>query len=376
MTGMRIALVTSHTGRAPYRTAVDGLARALVRHGQEVVVYLRKDAAHLAPRERTPDGYEVAHVPLGPARPMSAEAAWSYTDDLARFLNREWDEQTPDVAHSHGTMAGLAALLAARDHKVPVVHTHLEPDPQRERVEQLVCRRAAHVVATSSDQVTRLCQRGVSRSQISVVPAGVDLGSQEMTGTTERRTGRVSVLGVGELRPGHGFDTVVTAIADVREAVLVIAAPVEMLGRRTNQEANRLRQLAVNLGVQDRVSVIGSATRSDMTRFFRSAHFVVTAPRQDSSGVVALEAMAYGLPVVASEVGALADAVVDKITGRLVPPADVPALALALRELVADPAKRDAFGIAGADRVRARYGWDRVVADTVLVYQRAQFARA
>lgn len=372
---MRIALVTSHTGSTPYGTRVAGLARALARHRQEVVVYTRKDAAPLPERDRTQDGYEVVHVPLGPARPMSADATWSHTDDLTRFLTREWHERPPDVAHSYGSMAGLAALLAAREHKVPVVHTHHEPNPEREQVARLVCRHAAHIVATSSDQVTGLCQTGVPRSQITVVPAGVDVDSQEMTGTTDRRTGPVNVLGVGELQPGHGFDNVVTAIADVRDTALVIAAPVETLDRKTSQEAKRLRQLAVRLGVQDRVSVIGTAIRSDVTRLLRSADVVVTTPRQDLSGVVALEAMACGLPVVASAVGALADAVVDQVTGRLVPPGDVPALALALRELVADPTRRDAFGIAGADRVRARYGWDRIVADAVLVYQRAQFVR-
>ncbi|WP_144065135.1 glycosyltransferase [Lentzea albidocapillata] len=371
---MRIALVSSRTGRTARGTAVTGLARALVGSGHDAVVYTRKDAAHLAERERTEDGYEVVRVALGQARPMSEDAAWSYTNELARFLDRDWHESPPDIAHTHGTMAGLAALLATREQKVPVVHTHDEPDPERERVERLVCRHAGRVVATSNDQVTGLCRIGVPRSRITVVPAGVD--DREITGTTERRPGLVSLLGIGELRSGHGFDTVVAAMADVRDARLVIAAPVETLDRKTSQEANRLRQLAVQLGVGDRVSVVGAATRADVIGLLRSADLMVTTPRQDPAGVFALEAMAHGLPVVASAVGALADAVVDGVTGRLVPPGDVPALALTLRELVANSTRREAFGIAGADRVRARYGWTRVVNDTVLVYRRAQFVHA
>ncbi|MEV6717603.1 glycosyltransferase [Lentzea sp. NPDC051208] len=373
---MRIALVTSHTGTTALETAVAGLARALARSGHDAVVHTRRDAAHLAEREHTPDGYEVVRVALGPARPMSADAAWSYTNELARFLNREWDKRPPDIAHTYGTMAGLAALLAAREHKIPVVHTHNEPDPERERVERLVCRHAAHVVAPSNGRVTGLCRMGIPRSRITVVPAGVDLDGQETAGTAARRPGRVSLLGIGELRSGHGFDTVVAAMAEVRDARLVIAAPVETLDRKTGQEAKRLRQFAVRLGVADRVSVAGTATPSDVAALLRSADVVVTTPRQDSSGVYALEAMGHGLPVVASAVGALADAVVDGVTGRLVPPGDVPALALSLREMVAEPAKREAFGTAGADRVRARYGWDRVAADTLLVYQRVEFVSA
>jgi glycosyltransferase involved in cell wall biosynthesis len=366
---MRIALVTSHTGET------FGLARALARHKHDVTVYVRRDAAHLGERERSDDGYQVVRVPAGPARPLSPDTAWRHTDEFTRLLRREWGESTPDVAHSHGTMAGLAALLAAREHAVPVVHTHREPDPERERVDRLICRHAAHVVATSTAEVADLCRMGVPRSRITVVPTGVDLDDRETPGPLEHGTGRVTVLGVGELRPGHGFDTAVTAMADVRDAVLVIAAPVERNDRKSTLEANRLRRLAQEVGVEDRVQVIGPAARSEAVTLLGSADIVVTVPWQDPSGVVALEAMAHSRPVIASDVGALADAVVDEITGRLVPPGDVPALVHALRELVANDAKREAFGIAGADRVRARYGWDRVSADAVRVYQHAQFSR-
>jgi D-inositol-3-phosphate glycosyltransferase len=374
---LRIALVSSNTDKMTYETGTAGLARALAREGHEAVVYVRRNAAHLDERERTPDGYEVVHVPLGPARAVSAEAAWSYTDDFARFLRREWSETKPDVVHSHGSMAGLAALLAAREQAVPVVHTHHETNPEHERIARLVCRHAAHVVATSTDQVSGLCTAGVPRSRISVTSPGVDLDDENPAGGHEHHAGPVRVLGLGGLLPGHGFDVVIAALTDVRDASLVIAAPVESLDRSTNQEAKRLRQLAVHHGVQDRVSVNASAARADVLALLRSADLVVTPPRQDPSGAGALEAMAYGLPVVASAVGALADMVLDKITGRLVPPGDAHALTLALRELVADSTRREAFGLAAADRVRARYGWDRVVQDALRVYQRAaQLVRA
>lgn len=372
---MRIAMVTSRTDCR--QTGVDGLARALVQHEHEVVVHARKDAAHLPERECTRHGFEVVHVPAGPARPLSVDAMWSHADQFTRLLRQEFNKTKPDVAHSYGVMAGLAALLAARESALPVVHTHHEPDPEHERVERLICRYATHVVATSSEQVAGLSRMGVPRTQISVVPVGVDLDHhQELAGPTHRRTGRATLLGVGDLRPGHGFDTLVTAMVDVRDAVLVIAAPIEGTDQKTNVEANRLRRLARQRGVEDRVSVTGTATRSEVTAMLRSADIVVAVPRRDTTGLAALEAMACGLPVVASEVGVLADAVVDGITGRLVPPGDAIALAHALRELVTDQAAQEAFGIAAADRVRARYGWDRVVNDALAAYQRAQLVRA
>ncbi|MEV6717557.1 glycosyltransferase [Lentzea sp. NPDC051208] len=364
---MRIALVSSHTGKVPHE---NGFARALAQHGHEIVVYVRGDAAHL--EERDKDGYEVVRVPVGPARPSSEDAVWDHTDDFARFLRREWERTRPDIAHADGSAAGLAALLAAREHAVPVVHTHHEPAREHERIARLICRHAAHVVVTSSDQVHGLCLAGVPRSRISVSPAGVDFDDQDLPGVAEHGSGPVRLLGLGGLLPGHGFDTVVEAMADVRNAALVVAAaPAETLDQDTDLEARRLRHMAVRLGVQNRVSVARTANREEVTALLRSADVVVTTPRRDPAGVVALEAMARGLPVVASAVGALADVVVDKITGRLVPPGDARALTLALRELVGDRSRRDALGLSGADRVRARYGWDRVARDALLVYERA-----
>ena len=93
-----------------------------------------------------------------------------------------------------------------------------------------------------------------------------------------------------------------------------------------------------------------------------SADLVVCSPWYEPFGLVPLEAMACGVPVVASAVGGMLDTVADGETGRLVPPQDPAALAAAVRELLADPARRRAFGRAGVRRARSRYSWDAVAA--------------
>jgi D-inositol-3-phosphate glycosyltransferase len=101
----------------------------------------------------------------------------------------------------------------------------------------------------------------------------------------------------------------------------------------------------------------------------RSADAVVCVPWYEPFGIVPLEAMACGRPVVAAAVGGLTDTVVDGVTGVHVPPRDPDHLAGVLRELLADPAHRRRLGDAGAERARRRYRWSRIGADTAAVYR-------
>ena len=119
----------------------------------------------------------------------------------------------------------------------------------------------------------------------------------------------------------------------------------------------------------NRVRLLGEVPRTELPPLLRSADVVVCAPWHEPSGIVALEAMACGVPVVATAVGALADTVVDSATGLLVPPKRPDRLAGAIRQLLVEPFWREAYGTAGADRASSRYSWDRIAADTEAVYR-------
>jgi glycosyltransferase involved in cell wall biosynthesis len=103
---------------------------------------------------------------------------------------------------------------------------------------------------------------------------------------------------------------------------------------------------------------------------------VVTVPWYEPFGIVPLEAMACGRPVVASAVGGLTDTVVHGTTGLLVPPRRPDRLAEALTALLRDPLLLAGCGYAAVDRARARYGWDRVATETLRVYGDVLAARA
>jgi glycosyltransferase involved in cell wall biosynthesis len=117
------------------------------------------------------------------------------------------------------------------------------------------------------------------------------------------------------------------------------------------------------------VGFLGRLGRADLPPLFRSADVVCCVPWYETFGIVPVEAMACGVPVVASAVGGLIDTVVDGRTGVHVPARRPDLLARALEELLADPARRAALGRAGAARARARYAWDRIARLTLEVYR-------
>jgi glycosyltransferase involved in cell wall biosynthesis len=150
---------------------------------------------------------------------------------------------------------------------------------------------------------------------------------------------------------------------------LIIAGGPAQTRMEEDPEAARLLALAERLGVADRVRLLGPVPRGQLPALLRSADVVVCSPWYEPFGIVPLEAMACGVPVVASAVGGLVDTVVDGVTGMLVPPRDPRALAARLEELRTDPARRRAYGRAALTRVRRLYSWDEVAAGTAAAYQ-------
>jgi len=365
------------------------LAAALARRGNEVTVYTRQDDLQQPERIDAADGYRVVHVPAGPAAAVPRDELVPHLGAFAEFLAKRWRTDRPDVVHAHFWMSGLVSELATRDLDVPVVqtfhalgvvkHRHQgsadTSPPQRSRMERLIGRKVAAVVATCSDEVFELVRMGLPRSSITVVPCGVDCERFTPYGPVAPRESRHRVLTVGRLVPRKGFDGAVAAIATVPDAELLIAGGPPAGELDTDGEARRLRELAATLGVADRVRLLGRVPKEQMPALMRSADVVACVPWYEPFGIVALEAMACGVPVVAAAVGGLVDTVVHGVTGEHVPPRQPEALAGTLRALLADPVRRQTYGVAGRDRATSRYTWDRVAMDTQRVYQQVSGVR-
>jgi D-inositol-3-phosphate glycosyltransferase len=165
-----------------------------------------------------------------------------------------------------------------------------------------------------------------------------------------------------------GIGNTIIALAEVPDTELHVAGGPDAGALDRDPEARRLRALAGEIGVADRVVLRGRVDRDAMPALLRSADVVVCAPWYEPFGIVPLEAMACGVPVAATAVGGQIDSVVHGVTGVHVPPRDPAALAAALRELLADGARRRALGAAGRRRARRLYDFDRIAASTREVY--------
>jgi glycosyltransferase involved in cell wall biosynthesis len=262
--------------------------------------------------------------------------------------------------------------------------------PSRLERERMLAREVDRIVATCSDEVFELVRMGADLRRTTVVPCGVDLGLFRPDGPAEPRDpDRSRLLVVSRLVERKGIGNVITALAELpgadapqagaadapqagaADAAQAGAAELVIAGGEGNgdPDAARLRECAARAGVVDRVDLIGPVARPDVPALLRSADAVVCVPWYEPFGIVPLEAMACGRPVVASAVGGMQDTVVDQVTGLLVPARRPDVLAAALRELLGSPTLGTAFGIAGRDRVLARYDWERVAAATAAVYE-------
>jgi glycosyltransferase involved in cell wall biosynthesis len=380
---MKIAMVSEHSDQRRY---VVELATALYRSGHQVTVYARRDRCDQPREDRAAGGYRVVRLPAGPASPVPRHELVPHLGQFAAALAENWRRDVPDVVHAHYWTFGLAALLAADGFSLPVVQTYqalaaLERRhkgvndaelSQRLRMERLVGRRASWVMAVCSDEVAELATLGVPRSKTSVVPGGVDCDRFTPENLHPARTGPFRLLTVGPLVPHSGFGDVIAALTRVPSAELVIVGDPGAGQLRDDEETKRLWRLSSWLGVTDRVRLLGQLPTNERIQLLRWADAVVCAPWHEPLGMAALEAMASGVPVVATKVGCLRDSVVHRVTGEHVPARQPAALAATLYRLSTDHVTLEEYAVAGRDRATSRFAWERIAADANRVYEQVQ----
>ncbi|MFD8804201.1 glycosyltransferase [Streptomyces sp. NPDC059597] len=390
----RVAMVSEHASPLAALGGPDAggqnvyvaqLAGLLARRGHDVTVYTRRDSSRLPDRVTTPDGVRVVHVPAGPAAPIPKDELPPYMHEFGAWLAREWANRTPDVVHAHFWMSGTAALAGARGLGVPVVQTYHAlgtvkkryqgaadtSPPDRVATETAVGRESDAIIATCEDEVAELVAMGLPRRRMHIVPCGVDPGQfAPAPGPRRRRPGPRRLLTVGRLVPRKGFDRAIRALAHVPGAELLVAGGPEPALLFAEPEAERLLALAEECGVADRVTLLGGVSRADMPGLMADADLVLSVPRYEPFGIVPVEAMACGAPVVATAVGGQLDTVVDGRTGVLVPPGDDAGerTGAVIRRLLDDPDLRARYGAEARRRVLDHYTWDRVADGVTRVY--------
>lgn len=400
----RIAMLSMHTsplappggretgGMNVYVRAVSG---ALARAGLRVDVFTRRDDPAAPELGALPDGARLVRVPAGPPRPAAAEeqAAWTgeFASGVRAFAAREGGGY--GLVHSHYWLSAAAGRELARAWDAPHVamfHTLAEvklragasdgEPPERIEAERALAPGVDRVVVATEHERLLLGEiYGVPPERTAVIPPGVD---RERFRPRDRAAARAALgveagarvlLAAGRLEPPKGLDLLIGALGEMtrREGLLLIVVGGD---GRAEPERARLRALAAARGVASLVRFEGAAPHERIGTYYNAADVVVAPSAYESFGLVAAEAMASGVPVVASRVGGLASTVADGRTGCLVARRCPRAFAEKLDLLLADEPLRLRLGAAAAESMRA-YDW-RAVASRLRGLYAALAARA
>jgi glycosyltransferase involved in cell wall biosynthesis len=383
---MKIAMVSEHASplaalggvdAGGQNVHVDALSTELARRGHDVTVFTRRDSTSLPATISMPGGYAVHHVPAGPPSDIPKDEIWPYMGAFGEYLAGVLDRERFDVAHAHFWMSGAATMEAAAAAGIPWAQTFHAlgsvkrrhqgnrdtSPPGRIDVEREICRTADVVIATCRDEVAELGRLGLPERRARIIPCGVDprrFVARPIPGRRQRR----KLLTVGRLVERKGVADVIQAVAEIPDTTLVIAGGPSRDALDLDPEVERLKTIAADAGCGSRLEFLGAVDRDHMPGVMQDADVVVAAPWYEPFGIVPLEAMATGRPVVGTAVGGLLDTVVPGLTGELVPPRDPAALAAALGSLLQDDERRRAYGMAGVERVRSAYTWERVAERT------------
>ncbi len=314
-------------------------------------------------------GIRVAEIPTltRALHPLADAAAFG------RLLRWLWRERF-DLVHCHSTKAGLLGRLAARLAGVPgiIFTAHAWPFnegwPSAVRVgatlaERTWARFTGAIICVAEHVRREALRMHIGRpEQFYVVHNGVD----PALWATDRRppepeTGEAcTVLMVGRLKPPKDPATLI-------EAWRRVGGPHRLLFVGDGPLRSPAEALARRNGLSDRIAFLGA--RTDVPVTLRQADIFALSSAQEGLPLAVIEAMMSGVPVVASDVGGIAEAVVDGLTGFVVPPRDPAALAGALQRLLADPALRARMGAAAHARALQRFTAERMVTQTAAVYE-------
>ena len=353
------------------------LSASLAQAGVDVRVYVRRWADGLPDRVRVEPGLEVVHVDAGPVA-LAKEDLPSVVDEFADAVAADLRDAPVDVLHANYWLSAVAAHRLKHELGLPLIATfHTlarvkadagDQEPElRERAEDEVIGCCDAICASSPVEAEQLVDfYGARPDRIELVPPGVDhaffspgdrAGARTALGFDDRPT----LLFVGRIQPLKGLSIAVRALAelDASDARLVVVGGPS--GTEGPGELESVRSLIAELGVADRVQLVEPRPHHLLSTYYRAADVVLVPSRSESFGLVALEAAACGIPVVAASVGGLRMLVDDGVTGYLVDSRDPSDFAGCVDSLLADPAGAARMG-EQATRLANRYSWSTTAA--------------
>lgn len=377
------------------------LSVELGKHNVLVDIFTRSEdqcVPHVNDTDLGPSA-RVIHIPSGPEEPMPIAEIYSYLPDFVAgardFALRE--NLRYDVIYSHYWLSGWVALQLKLLWGIPVIqmfHTlgrmknriasnesQREPELRLQVEQQIIEGADCLIAATPAERTQLMWLYGADMHKIRVIPPGVDIDHFHPISKTEaKKTIGVPedvrmLLFVGRIEPLKGIDTLFCAIALLRAQIphclsnLCLSIIGGDLGeaKQENTEMQRLKALREELGLADLVTFLGAKSQETLQHYYAAAEAVIMPSHYESFGLVALEAMACGVPVIASEIGGLAYLIQDGVTGFHVPDREPEELAGTMCLLLKNDELRMEMSAAAVQHAQ-HYAWPKIAAQIRQVF--------
>lgn len=400
---MNIAIISYHT--CPLATLggkdtggmnvyVRDLTRFLGRFGIHADVFTRSQDEHV-PHILHDLGYgnRVVHIPAGPEVPLSKKELPNYIPEFVKGINQFAEQKNIhyDVIHSHYWMSGIAALSLKETWKTPILHMFhtlsqlksengqfpsREEDKYREQGEQRVMDFSDRIVVATEDEVIKMGKYyKIDKHKLVVIPPGVDachfypIPSDEAKAVIGVPKEESMILYVGRIEPLKGVDKLIRAISELHKGdvlskcphyLIIIGGEPDAPSPEMNQEMQRLQQLCKDLNVDNLVLFLGKRSQDTLPYYYSAAEIAVVPSHYESFGMVALEAMACGTPVIATQVGGLSYLIKDNVTGYTIPDDNPMALEQSLTQLICKADLRKQMSLNSIAYAQS-YSWDMII---------------
>lgn len=407
---LRIAMLSYHT--CPLATLggkdtggmnvyVRDLTLQLGRIGVHVDVFTRSQDEHV-PHVLHDLGFgnRVVHIPAGPENPLPKQELAEYIPDYVAEIQRFAEEKEIhyDLIHSHYWMSGIAAGMLKDAWDVPIVHMFHTLGAMKNRIarnaeeregqyrvdgeKQVLARADRLIVATPAEKSQLQFLYQADAQKMSIIPPGVDTSRFYPIPQDEARaylgvsSDECMALFVGRIEPLKGIDTVMKAVSilgmyDARHPfyVAIIGGEPDAAPEEMTEEMTRLQQMCDELCLGQMTLFLGKRAQDTLPYYYSAAEVLLMPSHYESFGMVALEAMACGTPVIASQVGGLAYLVKDGETGYHVPYDSPEVLSEKLGALLKDGELRKKMGKQAAQYAK-EYDWEKIANQIVDVYKK------
>jgi glycogen(starch) synthase len=356
------------------------LSRHLAYSGHDVTVYTRGHPD--APSEEMHEGVRLVRV-QGYPPPLDDLIPWTLTFNIA-LIHRAMDELAEgrtDVLHAHDWLVAYASTVLSDLCSLPLVatihatergrHRGRLPGPRQTFVheaERWLVSEAERVITCSAfmrEQVS--ASLGADPQRMDVIPNEVDLELFSEEGRPSEKSGRPTILFAGRLEYEKGVQTLLEAMPDIEREL----PGVELIVAGNGTYRPELERVAQELELDGSVRFQGFAEETRLRTLYREADVAVVPSLYEPFGLVVLEAMASGTPVVAAETGGLREILTDGSTGLHFPPGEARALARVVLRVLKDPALGGRLAHEARSALAARGSWTTAAARTAETYRLA-----